>query len=258
MRWRTVILPVTSLGSQVSSIHLPMGSSKESFPASTRRATAVEVNILFIEPRLNLVSMLLGTWKALLASPAKSVRRTFVPLGDEHGPRVPARLLDLGHEGPDLGDGLLLGERRLDEAGRRPGPVDAQAGDEEARRVPEAEAQAPPASQDAVLDDDHGRSRAFGGVSADGMEIDAARVPQEPEGRRDVVLERDLVPEIPGAFLVDEALDPVGVPGVHDLDQGLDAGPGRALRKSRRVLERRGGLLGPAPPARRGSGRRRE
>jgi NAD(P)-dependent dehydrogenase (short-subunit alcohol dehydrogenase family) len=36
-----VISSVTSLGSQVSSMYLPIGSSKESFPASTSLATAV-------------------------------------------------------------------------------------------------------------------------------------------------------------------------------------------------------------------------
>jgi len=85
------------LGSQVSSTHLPMGSSKESFPASTRRATATDVNILFIEPRLNLVSMLLGRGKPCWPPPR--LRQEDVrSLGDEHGPGVPARLLDLGHE----------------------------------------------------------------------------------------------------------------------------------------------------------------
>jgi hypothetical protein len=44
-------------------------SSSESFPASTSCITETAVNILFIEPRLNLVSMVLRTPKSLFASP---------------------------------------------------------------------------------------------------------------------------------------------------------------------------------------------
>jgi hypothetical protein len=64
-----VIFAVTSLGSQDSSIYFPIGSSSESFPFSANWTIAVEVNILFIEPRLNFVSMVFGALKSLLALP---------------------------------------------------------------------------------------------------------------------------------------------------------------------------------------------
>jgi hypothetical protein len=44
-------------------------SSSESFPFSTSCITETAVNILFIEPRLNLVSTVFLTPKSLLASP---------------------------------------------------------------------------------------------------------------------------------------------------------------------------------------------
>jgi hypothetical protein len=49
--------------------NFPSVSSSESLPASTSCITATAVNILFIEPRLNLVSMVLRAPKSLFASP---------------------------------------------------------------------------------------------------------------------------------------------------------------------------------------------
>ena len=48
---------------------MPMGSLNDSAPCAASCAIATAVNILFIEPRLNLVSTWFGTLYRLLASP---------------------------------------------------------------------------------------------------------------------------------------------------------------------------------------------
>ena len=187
--------------------------------------------------------MLLGTWKALLASPAKSVRRIFDPLATSTVPEYQSFSLTLARRAriSPTASFSVRGGSTIPAGGRA--ELMPEAVDEELRRFAEAEGEAPPAAEEAVLDDDHGHFRALGRVRANGMEVDAARVPEESEQPSRLIFEGDLFPEIAGAFLANEPFDPVDAPGVHDLDQGLDAGPGLALRKGGRVLERRGRRL---------------
>ena len=110
------------------------------------------------------------------------------------------------------------------------------------RRSTETDRKPPVASEHAVLDDDHRHIWPWRRVRPSRVEVKAPRVPQEPKGRGEMVIERDLVPEIPGALFINESFQTADIPGVHHREHRPDSSSDQALREDGCILKHKSRL----------------